>query len=116
MKKFLSVAFLILYAFASNTLVHSFCAQMHIQEVQAVHDCCDESDGDCYENCMSSYDESVPIAYESIKKTKVASAKSYLHEALEVYPIESISYSSLSNQTVNPPWQDIYIWITKKVE
>ena len=116
MKKLFSVIFLILYAFASNTLVHSFCVQMHTQEVQTVHDCCDESDTDCYDNCMSSYDESVPVAYETIKTTKILSLPTYLYLSEEEYTTEKISYIIDSYQTHSPPWHDSYIWITKKVE
>ena len=116
MKKIFALFIIWIYALASNTLVHSFCAKMHLQETFAEHDCCDESDEDCYDNCLSLYGDSLTSTIQFTENTKhIVDNYVFVFDKEEL--LEDIANQTyLSEHVFDPPRQEIYIWITKKLE
>ena len=116
MKKIFALLLIWIYALASNTFVHSFCAKMHLQETLTQHDCCDESDEDCYDNCLSKYSDSVTSTINLTKNTKHI-FDNYLFSYYEEEVLEDTwNEIYLSELVFDPPRQDTYIGITKKLE
>lgn len=89
---------------------------MHLQETLVEHDCCDESDQDCYDNCMSLYSDSLTSTIQITKNTKhIVDNYVFFRDKEEL--VEDTSHEIyLSELVFDPPWQEIYIWITKKLE
>ncbi len=115
MKKLFALLLLSIYVLSSNTLVHSFCAKAHLQEALQ-HDCCDESDEDCYDNCMSLYKDSVTSAVELKDNTKALHTGIFGNGLYEEIIQDASNNSYFSELVFDPPWQDTYIWIIKKLE
>ena len=65
---------------------------------------------------MSLYKDSVTIAIEFKENTKVLHSGIF-NNGLNEEIIQDISTNSYFSELVfDPPWQDTYIWITKKLE
>jgi hypothetical protein len=72
MKKLLALFTIFFYLITSSTLVHSFCAKAHLEDTLTEHSCCDdekEGSKDCFDNCMSSFSDTVTPTYEFTKRS-----------------------------------------------
>ena len=119
MKKILSLFTILFYLFTSSTLVHSFCAKTHLQESSTDNSCCDDEDEgskDCFDNCMSSFSDTVTPVYEFTKKSS-HDVDFWLESRIfaDTLLLHAQNYF-LTEFVYDPPWQWNYVWVTKKIE
>lgn len=120
MKKILSIFTILLYLFTSSTLVHSFCAKAHLDESIYAHSCCDgdedEWSRDCFDNCMSSFSDTVSPVLEFTKKTSSDIDFGLKYSLLEDILFLHTEKYFLTEFVHDPPRQLNYVWVVKIIE
>jgi len=119
MKKILSLLTILFYLTTSSTLVHSFCAKAHLEDSLTDHSCCDDEDEgskDCFDNCMSSFSDTVTPTYEFTKKTSSDLDFTLQYSLFEDVLLLHTQQYFLTEFVYDPPWQWNYVWVVKLLE
>ena len=124
MKKHFAFLFWILYLFAGSTIVHSFCAQEHLERSEeASHICCESqwesSDKDCFEHCLWEYENSYVQSHrendDNVDTLCTQDGSNYKNADIDFLQKRTSSYWSRGNLSESDRLK-MYVWVIKKLE